>query len=114
MDMESLPTGMLMPSAGHSSMPTALTVSYSAASSPGSPQAAIHTGYDRAWATILDSNVTTMIAGMALFMFGTGPVKGFAVTLCLGILSTLFSAIFVSRLIFDYFLEGRSVSRLSV
>ena len=62
-----------------------------------SPQAAIHAGYDRAFGTILDSNVTTFIAGVALFMFGSGPVKGFAVVLCLGILTSMFSAVLVSR-----------------
>jgi len=63
------------------------------------PQAAIHAGYDRAFSTILDSNVTTMIAGIALFMFGSGPIKGFAVVLCLGILTSMFSAVLVSRAI---------------
>jgi preprotein translocase subunit SecD len=61
------------------------------------PQAAIHAGYDRAFGTILDSNVTTLIAGIALFMFGSGPIKGFAVVLCLGILTSMFSAVLVSR-----------------
>ncbi len=61
------------------------------------PQAAIHAGYDRAWGTILDSNITTLIAGLALFMFGSGPVKGFAVVLCLGILTSIYSAVMVSR-----------------
>ena len=61
------------------------------------PQAAIHAGYERAWATILDSNITTLIAGIALFMFGTGPVRGFAVVHCLGILTSMFSAVVVSR-----------------
>jgi preprotein translocase subunit SecD len=63
------------------------------------PQAAIHAGYERAWATILDSNVTTLIAGIALFMFGSGPVRGFAVVHCLGILTSMFSAVVVSRAI---------------
>jgi preprotein translocase subunit SecD len=62
-----------------------------------SPQAAIQTGYDRAWATILDSNVTTLIAGLALLAFGSGPVRGFAVVHCLGILTSMFSAVFFSR-----------------
>ena len=62
-----------------------------------SPQAAIHAGYDRAWATILDSNVTTLIAGLALLAFGSGPVRGFAVVHCLGILTSMFSAVFFSR-----------------
>jgi preprotein translocase subunit SecD len=62
-----------------------------------SPQAAIHAGYDRAWSTILDSNVTTLIAGLALLAFGSGPVRGFAVVHCLGILTSMFSAVFFSR-----------------
>ena len=62
-----------------------------------SPQSAIHAGYDRAWGTILDSNLTTLIAGIALFWLGSGPVKGFAVVLCLGILTSMFSAVTVSR-----------------
>ena len=61
------------------------------------PQAAIHAGYDRAWGTILDSNLTTLIAGVALFWLGSGPVRGFAVVLCLGILTSMFSAVTVSR-----------------
>jgi len=61
------------------------------------PQAAIAAGYERAWATILDSNITTLIAGIALFMFGSGPVRGFAVVHCLGILTSMFSAVVVSR-----------------
>jgi preprotein translocase subunit SecD len=61
------------------------------------PQAAIQTGYERAWATILDSNVTTLIAGLALLAFGSGPVKGFAVVHCLGILTSMFSAVLFSR-----------------
>lgn len=61
------------------------------------PQAAINAGYERAWATILDSNITTLIAGIALFAFGSGPIKGFAVVLCLGILTSMFSAVMVSR-----------------
>ncbi len=62
-----------------------------------SPQAAIFAGYERAWDTILDSNITTLIAGVALFWLGSGPVRGFAVTLCLGILTSMFSAVMVSR-----------------
>jgi len=62
-----------------------------------SPQTAIHMGYDRAWSTILDSNVTTLIAGLALLAFGSGPVRGFAVVHCLGILTSMFSAVFFSR-----------------
>ncbi len=62
-----------------------------------SPQAAINAGYERAWATILDSNVTTLIAGVALLIFGSGPIRGFAVVHCLGILTSMFSAVFVAR-----------------
>jgi len=79
------------------------------------PQASIHAGYDRAWDTILDSNVTTLIAGLALFMFGTGPIKGFAVVHVLGILTSMFSAVLVSRafvnLIYGY---RRKVNKLSI
>ncbi len=65
--------------------------------SGAAPQTAIHQGYERAWATILDSNVTTLIAGLALLAFGSGPVRGFAVVHCLGILTSMFSAVFFSR-----------------
>ncbi|MNL04620.1 preprotein translocase subunit SecD [compost metagenome] len=65
--------------------------------SGASPQMAIAVGFDRAWATILDSNVTTLIAGLALLAFGSGPVRGFAVVHCLGILTSMFSAVFFNR-----------------
>ena len=65
--------------------------------SGASPQAAIHAGYDRAWATIFDSNITTLIAGVALLAFGSGPVRGFAVVHCIGIVTSMFSAVFFSR-----------------
>jgi preprotein translocase subunit SecD len=61
------------------------------------PQAAISAGFSHAWATILDSNVTTLIVGLALLVFGSGAVRGFAVVHCLGILTSMFSAVFVSR-----------------
>jgi preprotein translocase subunit SecD len=61
------------------------------------PQSAIHAGYDRAFATILDSNVTNLVAGVALFLLGSGPVRGFALVLCIGILTSMFSAVMVSR-----------------
>ena len=77
------------------------------------PQAAIHAGYDRAFGTILDSNVTTMIAGVALFMFGSGPIKGFAVVLCLGILTSMFSAMLVSRALVNL-IYGRKARLTSV
>jgi preprotein translocase subunit SecD len=62
-----------------------------------SPQVAIATGFDRAWATILDSNVTTLIAGLALLIFGSGAIRGFAVVHCIGIVTSIFSSVFVSR-----------------
>ena len=62
-----------------------------------SPQVAISTGYERAFATILDSNVTTLIAGLALLAFGSGPVRGFAVVHCLGIVTSMFSSVVFSR-----------------
>ncbi len=65
--------------------------------SGASPQAAINAGYERAWATILDSNICTLIAGLALLAFGSGPVRGFAVVHCIGILTSMFSAVFFSR-----------------
>jgi len=71
------------------------------------PHAAIYSGYDRAWGTILDSNITTLIAGLALFAFGSGPVKGFAVVLCLGILTSIFSAVVVSRGMMNLYYGGR-------
>lgn len=66
-----------------------------------SPQAAIHAGFDKAFSAIADSNITTMVAGLALFVFGTGPIKGFAVTLILGIFTTLFTAILCGRVFVD-------------
>jgi preprotein translocase subunit SecD len=79
------------------------------------PQAAISAGYDRAWATILDSNITTLIAGIALFTFGSGPVRGFAVVHCLGILTSMFSAVVVSRAIVNLtFGRKRRLERLPI
>jgi preprotein translocase subunit SecD len=78
------------------------------------PRAALDAGYDRATLTILDANVTTLIAALVLFQFGTGPVKGFAVTLSLGVISSLFTALIVTRLIFDYFLVNRKIRTLSI
>jgi preprotein translocase subunit SecD len=72
-----------------------------------SPQAAIHAGYDRAWATILDSNITTLIAGVALLAFGSGAVRGFAVVHCIGILTSMFSAVFFSRGLVNLWYGGK-------
>jgi preprotein translocase subunit SecD len=71
------------------------------------PHAALNAGYERAFGTILDSNVTTLIAGIALLIFGTGPVRGFAVVHCLGIMTSMFSAVFVSRGIVNLIYGGR-------
>jgi preprotein translocase subunit SecD len=78
------------------------------------PRAAIDAGFDRATLTILDANVTTLIAAVVLFQFGTGPVKGFAVTLSLGVIASMFTALVLSRLIFDTILAGRKVKTLSI
>jgi preprotein translocase subunit SecD len=78
------------------------------------PYSAVAAGFDRASLTILDANVTTLIAALVLFQFGTGPIKGFAVTLSLGVLSSLFTALIVSRLIFDFLLVKRRVKTLSI
>lgn len=79
------------------------------------PQASIHMGYEKAWGTILDSNITTLIAGLALFMFGSGPIKGFAVVHVLGILTSMYSAIWVSRSIINYIYgRKRKIDALSI
>jgi preprotein translocase subunit SecD len=79
------------------------------------PQAAINLGYERAWATILDSNITTLIAGLALLTFGSGPIKGFAVVHCLGILTSMFSAVFFSRGLVNLWYGGKKkLSGLSI
>ncbi|HVF62886.1 MAG TPA: protein translocase subunit SecD [Casimicrobiaceae bacterium] len=79
------------------------------------PHAAIQAGYERAWNTILDSNVTTLIAGVALLIFGSGPVRGFAVVHCLGILTSMFSAVFVSRGIVNLIYGSRKkLERISI
>ena len=76
--------------------------------------ASVHAGFDRATLTILDANVTTLIAALVLFQFGTGPIKGFAVTLCLGIIASLFTALILSKNIFDFILRNRQSSKLSI
>ncbi len=78
------------------------------------PHAAIEAGYGYAWATILDSNVTTLIAGLALLAFGSGPVKGFAVVHCLGILTSMFSAVLVSRGIAGFLYANRRIKKLYI
>lgn len=77
-------------------------------------RAALDQGYAKALVTILDANVTTFIAGLVLYTFGAGPIKGFAVTLMIGIVASLFTAIIVTRVIFNYFLDNSSVKQLSI
>ena len=79
-----------------------------------SPQASIHAGYEKAFSTIVDANITTLIAALILFSFGTGPVKGFAVTLSLGIISSLFTAIMVTRAIINAIYGGRKLQKLVI
>ena len=78
------------------------------------PRSAVDTGYAKAWTAIFDANVTTFIAGVVLYNYGTGPIKGFAVTLMVGIVSSVFTAIVVTRVAFDYFTERRKIERLSI
>ena len=77
-------------------------------------RAAIEAGYTKAFLTIFDSNVTTLVAALFLFGFGTGPVKGFAVTLTIGIVVSMFTAIFVTRIVFDYLIWNRRVEKISI
>jgi preprotein translocase subunit SecD len=77
-----------------------------------SPQMAIHAGFERAVATILDANLTTLIVAVILYAVGTGPIKGFAVTLSIGILTSMFTAIFVSRGIINVIYGGKNVKKL--
>lgn len=79
-----------------------------------SPQASIHAGYDKALSTIVDANVTTLIASVVLFSFGTGPVKGFAVTLFIGIVTSMFTAILGSRALINLIYGGRRLSKLPI
>jgi len=78
------------------------------------PQASIHTGYQRALSTIVDANLTTLIAAIVLFNFGTGPIKGFAVTLSIGILTSMFTAIVLTRALVNFFFGGRRLKDLAI
>jgi preprotein translocase subunit SecD len=77
-------------------------------------KSAIDAGYSNALRAVIDSNITTLIAGVILYQFGTGPIKGFAVTLSIGILTTLFTAIVVTRLIYDYRVVKHKVETISI
>ncbi|HBF12587.1 MAG TPA: protein translocase subunit SecD [Deltaproteobacteria bacterium] len=74
----------------------------------------IESGYDNAMSAIVDSNITTLISGIVLYQFGTGPIKGFATTLSIGILTTMFTAIVVTRLMYDYFVYGKKIQKVSI
>jgi preprotein translocase subunit SecD len=78
------------------------------------PRDAVKLGYQRAWSAIQDSNISTFVAGLILFQFGTGPVKGFAVTLCVGVLTGLFSCVVVTRAWYDYLIASRKLTTISV
>ena len=79
-----------------------------------SPYAALQAGYDRTWLTILDSNLTTMLIALILLSIGTGPVRGFAVVLTIGILTSMFTAVSVSRLLVEAVYGRRRISQLSI
>jgi preprotein translocase subunit SecD len=77
-------------------------------------RAAISTGYDRAFRTILDAHVTTLIAAAFLFQFGTGPIRGFAVTLSVGLIANMFTAVLFTRMVYDVIMHKRTLSKLSI
>jgi preprotein translocase subunit SecD len=79
-----------------------------------SPRAAVEAGYERALPAILDSNITTILSGLILFQFGTGPIKGFAVTLCVGIVTTVLTAVYLTRIYYDYRIATRRLARISI
>ena len=79
-----------------------------------SAKAVVDSGYEHAMSAIVDSNLTTMISGIVLYQFGTGPIKGFATTLMIGILTTMFTAIVVTRLAYDYFVIKKKVKQVSI
>ena len=78
------------------------------------PRSAVDMGFSKAFITIFDSNLTTLITAVVLYLFGTGPVKGFAVTLTIGIIASMFTAVFVSRFIFDLILSRKELKKISI
>ncbi|MBE9532888.1 MAG: MMPL family transporter, partial [Proteobacteria bacterium] len=78
------------------------------------PQASIHAGYDKALSTIMDANITTLIAAVVLYIFGTGPIKGFAITLSIGIVTSMFTAIMGTRAIINLSVGGKKIKKLSI
>jgi preprotein translocase subunit SecD len=77
-------------------------------------RSAVDAGYGKAFLTILDSNITTLVAALVLLQFGTGPIKGFAITLSMGLIASMFTAIFVTRLVYDFVLSRHDVRSLSI
>ncbi|MCH8320626.1 MAG: SecD/SecF family protein translocase subunit [Acidobacteria bacterium] len=77
-------------------------------------RSAVAAGFDRVFSTIIDTNTTTLVAALFLFQFGTGPVRGFAVTLAVGLVANIFTAVFVSRTLFQLILQRRELKRLSI
>ena len=77
-------------------------------------RSAIEAGYQNALPAILDSNITTFLSGVILFQFGTGPIKGFAVTLCIGIVTTVITAVYLTRIYYDYRIGARRLERISI
>jgi len=74
----------------------------------------LENGYSKAFSTIFDSNLTTILSALPLIQFGTGPIKGFAITLCIGLIASMFTALFVTRAIFDYAFQVKRIKKLSV
>jgi preprotein translocase subunit SecD len=79
-----------------------------------SPRAAVEAGYHKAFAAIFDGHVTTALGGLLLYQFGSGPIKGFAVTLIIGIVASLFTAVFCTRIVFDWWVLGRRTKKLDI
>jgi preprotein translocase subunit SecD len=79
-----------------------------------SPASAVALGYDRAFSSIFDSQLTTFIAGVVLYQFGTGPIRGFAVSLMIGIVTSLFTSVFCTKVVFDWLVRGLRVKKLNV
>ena len=78
------------------------------------PRSAVEQGFDKAFSSIFDSQLTTFIAALVLFQYGTGPIRGFAVTLMIGIVTSLFTGVFCSKVMFDWIVRGLRVNRLRV
>jgi preprotein translocase subunit SecD len=78
------------------------------------PRSAVEAGYQHALPAIIDTNVTTFLSGLILFQFGTGPIKGFAVTLCIGILTTVVTAVYMTRIYYDYRMATRKLTGISI